>query len=89
MKMGSGVDMILDGIVFLHNIEAFQDYILDKERQSSKLEGIIAARPWDQELTSLKRGLKIHLSWVKKDYGKYTEVYNKFYKLSHKDFIDE
>ncbi|MGV9200656.1 MAG: hypothetical protein ACOC4M_17750 [Promethearchaeia archaeon] len=87
MKTGAGVDMILDGIVFLHNFEALQEYILKKERQISKLRENIAAFPEDEELKSLKKGLKIHLSWVKKYYGRYKEVYMRYFKLRHKNLI--
>jgi transposase-like protein len=89
MKTGAGVDMILDGMVFLHNFEMFQAYILKTESKISELEQNIEAFPDDKELKSLKRGLKIHLSWVRKDFGKFKEVYLRYFKLSHEVFIVE
>ena len=89
MKTGAGVDMILDGMVFLHNFEMFQAYILKTESKISELEQNIAAFPDDKELKSLKRGLKIHLSWVRKDFGKFKEVYLRYFKLNHEVFIVE
>ncbi len=89
MKTGAGVDMILDGMVFLHNFEMFQAYILKTKSKISELEQNIAAFPDDNELKSLKRGLKIHLSWVRKDFGKFKEVYLRYFKLSHEVFIVE
>jgi len=71
MKTGAGVDMILDGMVFLHNFEMFQAYILKTKSKISELKQNIAAFPDDKELKSLKRGLKIHLSWVRKNFGKF------------------
>ncbi|MHA1491326.1 MAG: hypothetical protein ACTSRI_16950 [Promethearchaeota archaeon] len=41
------------------------------------------------KLKSLKRGLKIHLSWVGKDFGKFKEVYLRYFKLNHEVFIVE
>ncbi len=87
MKTGAGVNAILEGISFLHNFDAFQDYILQKEQKISRLRQSIADFPDDEELKSLKRGLKIHLSWVRKYYGQYKEVYLQYFKLNHKDFI--
>ena len=89
MKTGAGVDMILDGMVFLHNFEMFQAYILKTESKILELEQNIAAFQDDKELKSLKRGLKIHLSWVRKDFGKFMEVYLRYFKLSHEVFIVE
>ncbi|MHA1490660.1 MAG: hypothetical protein ACTSRI_13510, partial [Promethearchaeota archaeon] len=89
MKTGAGVDMILDGMVFLHNFEIFQAYILKTESKISELKQNIAAFPDDKELKSLKRGLKIHLSWVRKDFGKFKEVYLRYFKLNHEVFIVE
>lgn len=89
MKTGAGVDMILDGMVFLHNFEMFQEYILKTESKILELEQNIESFPDDEELKSLKRGLKIHLSWVRKDFGKFKEVYLRYFKLSHEVFIVE
>ena len=89
MKTGAGVDMILDGMVFLHNFEMFQAYILKTESKISELEQNIAAFLDDNELKSLKRGLKIHISWVRKDFEKFKEVYLRYFKLSHEVFIVE
>ena len=89
MKTGDGVNLIVKGIVFLHNYEAFQRYILKKEGIILKLNQNITDFPEDKELISLKQGLKIHLSWVRKDYGKYKEVYLRYFKLSHEVFIVE
>jgi transposase-like protein len=89
MKTGAGVDMILDGMVFLHNFEMFQAYILKTKSKISELEQNIAAFLDDKELKSLKRGLKIHLSWVRKDFGKFKEVYLRYFKLNHEVFIVE
>jgi len=89
MKTGAGVDMILDGMVFLHNFEMFQTYILKTGSKISELEQNIAAFPEDKELKSLKRGLKIHLSWVRKDFKKFKDVYLRYFKLSYEVFIVE
>jgi len=62
MKTEDGVNMILDGEVFLHNFDAFQAYILKMESKIAELDQNIARDPDDEELKSLKRGLKIHLS---------------------------
>jgi transposase-like protein len=89
MKTGAGVNIILDGEVFLHNFEMFQTYILKTESKILELERNIEAFPDDEELKSLKRGLKIHLSWVRKDFEKFKEVYLRYFKLSHEVFIVE
>ena len=89
MKTGAGVDMILNGMVFLHNFEMFQSYILKTESRILEMEQNIESFPDDKELKSLKRGLKIHLSWVRKDFGKFKEVYLRYFKLSHEVFIVE
>ena len=89
MKTGEGVNLVVKGIVFLHNFEAFQKYILKREAKILKLEQNIADFPEDEELISLKQGLKIHLSWVRKYYAKYKEVYLQYFKLKHEIFIVE
>lgn len=87
MKTEDGVNMILDGEVFLHNFDAFQAYILKMESKIAELDQNIARDPDDKELKTLKRGLKIHLSWVRKNFNKYMEVYLRYFKLSHEVFI--
>lgn len=89
MKTEAGVNIILDGEVFLHNFDVFRLYILKKESKISELERNIAAFPDDEELKSFKRGLKIHLSWVRKDFEKFKDVYLRYFKLSHEVFIVE
>jgi len=87
MKTGEGVNIVVKGIVFLHNFEAFQKYILKSEAKILKLNQNIAKFPEDEELKRLKQGLRIHLSWVRKYYAKYKGVYVQFFKLSHQIFI--
>jgi len=89
MKTGEGVNLVVKGIVFLHNFEAFQRYILKKEAKILKLDQNIADFPEDEELISLKQGLKIHLSWVRKYYSNYKDVYLQFFKLKHEIFFVE
>ena len=86
MKTGEGVNLVVKGFVFLHNCEAFQKYILKIEAKILNLDQNIADFPEDEELISLKQGLKIHLSWVKKDYAKYKDIYLQFFKLKHEIF---
>lgn len=89
MKTEKGVNVVIKGIVFLHNFEAFQKYILKIESKITKLNQIIAKFPEDEELKSLQQGLKIHLSWVRKYYANYKGVYQQFFKLRHQAFIVE
>ena len=89
MKTEEGVNIIVKGIVFLHNFEAFQKYIVKREAKILELDRNISIFPDDKELTLLKQGLKIHLSWVRKDFGKYKAVYLRYFKLSHQVFIVE
>ena len=89
MKTGKGVNLVVKGIVFLHNFKAFQKYILKTEKKILKLEQNISKDPEDNELKRLKQGLQIHLSWVRKYYTKYKGVYTQFFKLSHQTFIVE
>ena len=89
MKTGEGTNIVVKGIVFLHNFEAFQKYILKTEAKILKLDQNIAEFPEDEELKSLKQGLKIHLSWVRKYYANYKEVYLQFFRLKHEIFIVE
>ncbi len=87
MKTGKGVNIVVKGIVFLHNFEAFQKYVLKTETKILKLDHNIAKFPEDEELKRLKQGLRIHLSWVRKYYAPYKGVYLQFFKLSHQIFI--
>jgi transposase-like protein len=87
MKTREGVNIVVKGIVFLHNFEAFQKYILKIEAKILKLDQNIAEFPDDEELKRLKQGLQIHLSWVRKYYANYKGVYLRFFKLSHQIFI--
>ena len=87
MKTEAGVNIILDGEVFLHNFYAFQAYVLRMESKISELDQNISHRPDDEELKSLRKGLKIHLGWVRRNYNKYKEVYLRYFKLSHEVFI--
>ena len=89
MKTGNGANIVVKGIVFLHNFEAFQKYILKIEAKILKLNQNIADFPEDEELRRLKQGLRIHLSWVRKCYTNYKGVYIQFFKLSHQIFIVE
>lgn len=89
MKTGEGVNIVVKGIIFLHNFEVFQKYILKTEAKLLKLDQNIAEFPEDEELIRLKQGLRIHLSWVRKYYAKYKGIYLQFFKLSHQIFIVE
>jgi hypothetical protein len=89
MKTGEGVNIVVKGIVFLHNFKAFQNYILKTEARILKLDQNIAELPDDKELKRLKQGLRIHLSWVRKYYANYKGVYLQFFKLRHQNFIVE
>ena len=89
MKTSEGVNIVVKGIVFLHNFKAFQKYILKTEAKIFKLDQNIAEFPEDKELKRLKQGLRIHLSWVRKYYADYKGVYMQFFKLSHQIFIVE
>ena len=87
MKTGEGITIVVKGIMFLHNFEAFQKYILKSEAKILKLDQNIAKFPEDEELKRLKQGLRIHLSGARKYYVKYKGVYVQFFKLSHQIFI--
>ncbi|TES95116.1 MAG: DDE domain-containing protein, partial [Promethearchaeota archaeon] len=89
MKTGEGVNIVVNGIVFLHNFKAFQNYILKTEAKICKLDQNIAEFPEDGELIRLKQGLRIHLSWVRKYYANYKGVYLQYFKLRHQIFIVE
>ena len=54
MKTGEGVNIVVNGIVFLHNFKAFQKYILKTEAKIFKLDQNIAEFPEDGELIRLK-----------------------------------
>ncbi|MHA1491423.1 MAG: hypothetical protein ACTSRI_17445 [Promethearchaeota archaeon] len=67
------------------SIEYYQSRLL--KVRIIELEQKIVAFPNNKELKSLKRGLKIHLSWERKDFEKFKEVYLRYFKLSHEVFI--
>lgn len=87
MKTGEGVNLVVKGIVFLRNFEAFQKYILKNEKKIVKLEQYISKFPKDDEIKRLKHGLRLHLMWVRRYYANYKYVYNQFFKLNHQTLI--
>ena len=76
--------MILEGEVFLHNFDAFQTYFLKMESKIAELDQNTARNHEDKELKSLKRGLKIHLSWIRKNFNEYMELYLRYFKFCTK-----
>ncbi len=62
MNTGEGVNIIIKGIMFLHNFEAFQKYILKTEAKILNLDLNIARFLEDKELKRLNQGFQIHLS---------------------------
>ena len=84
MKTAEGVNCVVKGIVFIHNYDAFQTYISKIEKKILNLDQDITNFPDDRELKKIKRGLAIHLHWVRKFFQNYHNIYDRYFKLDLK-----
>jgi transposase-like protein len=86
MRSPKGVNRIVKGKVFLHNFWAFQNYIHRISEYIRENTHLIALNLDNDEIIRENRSLKLHLSWVKKYYSSYWNVYVQYFKLRHEQF---
>ena len=81
MKTDAGVRRVLDAATFLHNWNAFVNYIREMEARIEKLRSFLKADSRNRDLKPELQGAIVHLRYVRQWQARYAEVYDQYYKV--------